>query len=470
MTRPIISGPYRTFRALKEDETFIEYEGSTITIPMRGRQSPDSDWMEEEVKLRAFMRLEVFPAYINQLGTREFQFIIRDWELYGKSEMLNRLYYGDPRGRLLENGERGFADYVPAVLTFNVSHNYYMGADAGHDIDVKDIFGDPRSIELRNLTSHHLRTWAPGSAGREAAQYGQPHNTLYWQIVMPNALRGADLQYLLGSNYAPFAEREGDANPLLIFHKKTPGIPGEGDAFDISNPRDRARYLLAVSTFDPLPQRGAGAQPMSRATLPGRGFNANLVQQPGNSVLSALHRYRLPLDVRFGLNSNMRSPADVGEYVGKRLADGKRSTLSGWLKLVDPSKSKGTAEQGPQIGEPVDSADFPADITYAINYDVWVNDQKIVDDQAGIAEARGALEIPPRDVKVAFEKPTISAVAGRYLEFRPGSCTGMMEIAQREFEDGANFARYWRTVPLDLGAPAAPAVASFDDYDPSFHY
>ena len=38
MPKPMISGPYRTFRRLNPDQAFLEFEGSTITIPMRGRR------------------------------------------------------------------------------------------------------------------------------------------------------------------------------------------------------------------------------------------------------------------------------------------------------------------------------------------------------------------------------------------------------------------------------------------------
>ncbi|HEX8224134.1 MAG TPA: hypothetical protein VF605_09990 [Allosphingosinicella sp.] len=90
MPRPIVQSPYRTFRRLTRNETFLEFEGSTITIDIKARKSADDPWMEEELKLRAYMRLEIFPPYINNLGTREFQFIIRDWWLNGKSENAER--------------------------------------------------------------------------------------------------------------------------------------------------------------------------------------------------------------------------------------------------------------------------------------------------------------------------------------------------------------------------------------------
>ncbi|HEX8534377.1 MAG TPA: hypothetical protein VF662_09430 [Allosphingosinicella sp.] len=39
MPKPIIQGPYRTFRRLNRNETFLEFEGSTITIDMPPNRS-----------------------------------------------------------------------------------------------------------------------------------------------------------------------------------------------------------------------------------------------------------------------------------------------------------------------------------------------------------------------------------------------------------------------------------------------
>jgi hypothetical protein len=440
---------------------------------MHGRQSPADAWMDEEVKFKAFMRLEVFPAYVNQLGTREFQFIIRDWELYGKSEMLNRLFYGDPRGRFVEDPATGFADFVPAIVTFNVSQNYHLGVDPEHGLDPSEIFGDARGFEIRNLTSHHLRVWTPGAEGRRDAEYANPNNMLYWQVLSPASFDKSSFRFLWPGLETMSGATIGKENPLIVFHKKAPGIPGEDDTFDIANARDRARYLLAISAFAPLREVTPGGRLMAAATLPVRGLNANLVQLPGNSVLSSLYRARQPLDIRFSLASSIRSAGDLGEIVAKKVADSGRKMLTGWIKLVDPSKSLATADQAPEPGQPFDSADLPARITYAINYDVHINNQKLVDDQAGIAIAVGAEEIPPRDVKVAFEKPQAGHLMSRHVYFRPGCCTGMLEIAEREFADGVNFARYSRTVPLDpeaISLNSATPGATYRDYDPNLSY
>jgi hypothetical protein len=146
---------------------------------------------------------------------------------------------------------------------------------------------------------------------------------------------------------------------------------------------------------------------------------------------------------------------------------GRTGPITGSIRIVSPSRSLGTADQGPLPGEPVDSCDFPARITYAINYNIAINDEVFVDDQAGIAIAVGVDDVPPRDVKVAFDKPHIGHVLDRYLEFGVGDCTGMKEITQEEYDHGVNFCRYWRSVPLD---PDPARWADFRDFDPSREY
>jgi hypothetical protein len=115
-----------------------------------------------------------------------------------------------------------------------------------------------------------------------------------------------------------------------------------------------------------------------------------------------------------------------------------------------------TADQGPEPGALTDSADFPARIVYAINYNIFVNKVRFIEDQAGIAQAVGVHAIPPRDVRVAFDKPHAGDVLGQYLEFREGTCTGMKEISADEFYRGIEYCRYWRSVRLDTSAGTIP--------------
>ena len=100
-----------------------------------------------------------------------------------------------------------------------------------------------------------------------------------------------------------------------------------------------------------------------------------------------------------------------------------------------------------------------------------LNRERFVEDQAGIAIAVGADDVPPRDVRVAFEKPQIGLVANRFLEFSSGCCWGMHEISSTEYFNGLNFGRYWRTVslaPSELDFRAGGA--GFNDYDPGLQY
>jgi hypothetical protein len=458
--KPIISGPYRTFRRLNQEETFIEFEGSTITIPMKGRRSAGDPWLEDEIKLKAFMRLEIYPPYVNNLGTREFQFIIRDWDLYGKSPMLNQLFFDDPRGRLVVDKDTGLADYASAFVTFNVSHNYHIGVEEGFEGFVSQVFGSERDIEIRNLTSHHLRVWAPYQE-REGSRwfYTHPNNKIYWQICPAKLRDKKELRYLFGDG------RPSSGCPVMIFHKKPPRIPGESDLFDISSPSDRARYLLAIAEIHP---EGKGKQLCLNARLPSRGFEGNKTQLRGNAVLSSLYRPRQDLEIRWKLDSKLNGLADFEDAFGKSLAKSKKTAINGWIQIVSPSRSLGTADQAPDVGNPVDSTDFPARITYAINYNIFINKERFVEDQSGIAIAVGAVEVPPRDVTVAFDKPHVGHVLKSFLEFGPGHCTGMHEITTEEYHEGLNFARYARTIPLD-NADAA-AWDAFEDFDPTITY
>lgn len=446
MPRPIIQGPYRTFRRLNQNETFLEFEGSTITIDLKARK-PSGPWMHEELKLRAFMRLEIFPPYINNLGTREFQFIIRDWWLNGKSEMLSELFFDDPRGYWLGNEKqphKKYRDFVPATVTFRVSNHYDVTVDGGDSADT--LFAPAGQLEIRNLTSHDLRIWQPVEERDEQPTYMLPGNRIYWQILATEQVRKTGAGGL-------FDDR-GDGSYVIAFHKKPRG-------FDLSSERDRAEHLLAVANLPTKEQRGGGHF-VARAPYgrDGHLLEALKVQQLGNVTLSPLYRPKRNLEIWWALaEGGLEAIAR-----GLRKSEGR---LSGAIRIASPSRSLGTADQGPAGDEPVDSADFPARITYAINYSIAVNLEEFVEDQAGIAIAVGVDDVPPRDVTVAFDKPHIGHVLSRYLEFGPGHCTGMHEISQAEYDHGVNFCRYWRTVPLD---PNDQRWSTFEDFDPSVIY
>lgn len=401
MPIPILSGPYKTFRPLNAYESFVEYEGSTITIPIRARRRGDDAWRKEEVKLSAHMRLEVFPAYVNGLGTREFQFIIRDWELHGTSALLNWLFFDDELGWLADDPLQG---RLQAVLTFTVSHNVIKYGDADDTL-----LGPVDHLILDGLTSHHLRRKPPDD-GRLVA--GRQSNYLNWEIT--------------GDAAAGFR---------VVFHTKPVDAKGQIVPFDIKNDLP---HLLGMSK-----PAAAGDQFVATLGEAGVATSRNMVRTPGNTVVSPLQSARRPLEIRWRLGSKPRA--------GR-----------GRLRIVSPSRSLCTAEQRPDPGHPLDSADFPARLVYASNYHIFINQERMVEDQAGIAIAVGALEIPPRDVKVAFDKPHVGTVLEKHLAFDEGHCTGMHEITEAQFWDGMNYARYCRQklplVPDAMPPPYDPAT------------
>ena len=86
-----------------------------------------------------------------------------------------------------------------------------------------------------------------------------------------------------------------------------------------------------------------------------------------------------------------------------------------------------------------DGPDFPATIIYSACYDVFVNEDKIIDAQMGVAICTPVVGIPPRNVLVAFEKPFEDRKRG--IAFGRGCCWGMRTITPDEFLDGVNRAR-----------------------------
>jgi hypothetical protein len=72
----------------------VEFEGSTITIPIEA-QLPNGWITVEEVDLNAFMRLELDRRVKNQLGRTQFEFNIVVWELFGRSGLLSEKFGTD---------------------------------------------------------------------------------------------------------------------------------------------------------------------------------------------------------------------------------------------------------------------------------------------------------------------------------------------------------------------------------------
>ncbi len=78
-------------------------------------------------------------------------------------------------------------------------------------------------------------------------------------------------------------------------------------------------------------------------------------------------------------------------------------------------------------------SDYPARIIYSAIYDIYLNDERIVSNQPGVAFATGVRQVPPSDVKVAFEKPLYT----KLFWWRSGCCWFMRRITRAIFEKGA---------------------------------
>jgi len=109
--------------------------------------------------------------------------------------------------------------------------------------------------------------------------------------------------------------------------------------------------------------------------------------------------------------------------------------------------------------------DYPAMIVYNAIYDVYFNDVKVISQQPGVAFATGVMEIPPRNITVAFQKPfnlkearrkdpKMSAALEKYESevdfnpppfFDPGTCEDMTQITDKQFEAGLAEAARYRT-------------------------
>ncbi len=135
--------------------------------------------------------------------------------------------------------------------------------------------------------------------------------------------------------------------------------------------------------------------------------------------------------------------------------------------------------------------DYPAMIVYNAIYDIYLDDVKIAENHAGVAFATGVMEVPPRNITVAFHKPFgfDRDGAGRSGTHRvrrgdaprekdgkivgcdytfcmdDGTCEDMETITAGEFEAGAAKAKSYRVKreargKEGKGAASPPAPAS----------
>lgn len=97
--------------------------------------------------------------------------------------------------------------------------------------------------------------------------------------------------------------------------------------------------------------------------------------------------------------------------------------------------------KGPKTNQRVSAMDYPALIIYNAIYDVFLNGEKVVSAEPGIAMARGVIEIPPTGITVAFQKPVETQQPdGTIIKICPGTCSGMRTIPIHEFVAGVNTA------------------------------
>jgi hypothetical protein len=113
------------------------------------------------------------------------------------------------------------------------------------------------------------------------------------------------------------------------------------------------------------------------------------------------------------------------------------------------------------------NSDYPALIVYNAIYDVFLDGRKIISQMPGVAMARGVMEIPPRNITVAFQKPfaisrkalalhksggTVTAktfMCGQSTAFvdesdvcvYSGTCEDMQTITEVEFDTGLKEAK-----------------------------
>lgn len=114
----------------------LEYEGSTITIPITAQLA--NGWIStEEVDFSAFMRLELDRRVRNQLGRTQFEFMIAVWELFGRSTILSEKFEAEvnitfsltpppqkqPRSICFSNQEG--ADF-PATIIYSACYDVFM--------------------------------------------------------------------------------------------------------------------------------------------------------------------------------------------------------------------------------------------------------------------------------------------------------------------------------------------------------
>ncbi|MDX2000161.1 MAG: hypothetical protein SF066_20780 [Thermoanaerobaculia bacterium] len=136
---------------------------------------------------------------------------------------------------------------------------------------------------------------------------------------------------------------------------------------------------------------------------------------------------------------------------------GYSEMLGGWLSF---SASHDVIQPNSLALALQKTSDFPALIVYSAIYDIYLDDVKLVSNRAGTAMGRGVVEIPPRNVTVAFTKPqqVLIGSGDPTEEFCCGTCEDMQTITREEFEAGLAEARAVRMAKKSNSDPAARAA------------
>lgn len=131
-------------------------------------------------------------------------------------------------------------------------------------------------------------------------------------------------------------------------------------------------------------------------------------------------------------------------------------------KMAVPRECMGAGAFTPKCRKLLDNvtelsrSDFPALIVYNAIYDVYVNEKKIVSQEPGVAMARGAMQIPPTGITVAFQKPIdIPGV----IKICPGTCSGMVTIPEHTFNAGLDMARQIKAGQMRLDRNFVPQAS-----------
>lgn len=133
--------------------------------------------------------------------------------------------------------------------------------------------------------------------------------------------------------------------------------------------------------------------------------------------------------------------------------------------------------------------DYPGMIVYNAIYDLYLDDVKVGENLAGVAFATGVMEIPPRNITVAFNKPfaferprngrkpspsptklhpegncfALPCPCNEDWCMGPGSCEDMSSISSEKFLEGAAKAKSYRVsrqARLKNGSAASPGASA----------